>query len=324
MNRFSVSLTTAIIMSLIALPAGQLSAQDCGDMNGNGHTDVEDIIDVIEHIRCNGPIDSAYADIDDHFGITVADLFVFVNAICDKSTDRAVCNPIDTYTFTPTVDDTVYIPYFTGIAEDKNTVYLPLGTTFSLETHSAYIALLAEAAGSNGVFEFDSVINLREPMVPWSDCGSADTVLHFAALGCWPSAPPQGKQVPLSLRYVRVSAGEGDLVTAMVDRPDPLRSAVGKGSTYQSQIDLYIPVVVPVDVSFPMGDCNCDGGVNVADLICVIDFLFWLLPHCEPYLQPFGMLIMDIDCDGMENIADLTYLVSYLFQGGPPPCNPFR
>jgi hypothetical protein len=60
------------------------------------------------------------------------------------------------------------------------------------------------------------------------------------------------------------------------------------------------------------GDCNGDGKVNVADLTCFVDWLFF---NCLPPPNPE---VMNVDGAGGVNIADLTYLVSYLFYGGPP------
>ena len=60
------------------------------------------------------------------------------------------------------------------------------------------------------------------------------------------------------------------------------------------------------------GDCNGDGKVNVADLTCFVDWLFF---NCLPPPNPE---VMNVDGTGAVNVADLAYLVSYLFYGGPP------
>lgn len=61
-------------------------------------------------------------------------------------------------------------------------------------------------------------------------------------------------------------------------------------------------------------DWNDSGGVDVADLTCMVDYLFgdYSVSNC-PYR------FCDTDRSGSVDIGDLTYLVNFLFGGGPPP-----
>jgi hypothetical protein len=69
---------------------------------------------------------------------------------------------------------------------------------------------------------------------------------------------------------------------------------------------------------FVAGDCNNDETVNIADVVCLINYLFIEGP--PPVALPSG----DPNCDGGINIADVVYLVNYLFIQGPTPlmCDP--
>ena len=64
------------------------------------------------------------------------------------------------------------------------------------------------------------------------------------------------------------------------------------------------------------GDVDHSGGVNVADLIYLVDYIFF--GGDPPPCPEEG----DVDGSGAINVADLTYLVEYIFFDGPapPPC----
>jgi len=61
------------------------------------------------------------------------------------------------------------------------------------------------------------------------------------------------------------------------------------------------------------GDLNNDGTVNVADLVYLVDYLFFSGP------APLVSEAADTDGNCTTNVADVTYLVNYLYGGGPAP-----
>jgi len=69
---------------------------------------------------------------------------------------------------------------------------------------------------------------------------------------------------------------------------------------------------------FVAGDCNNDETVNIADVVCLVSYLFMAGP--PPVALPSG----DPNCDGKINIGDASYLINYLFIEGPAPlmCDP--
>ena len=69
--------------------------------------------------------------------------------------------------------------------------------------------------------------------------------------------------------------------------------------------------------SFLRGDCNGDGKVDIADAVCILDWLFagGDALGCVAATNTNG--------DGAANIADTTYLLNHLFSGGPAPVDPF-
>jgi len=67
-------------------------------------------------------------------------------------------------------------------------------------------------------------------------------------------------------------------------------------------------------VVYVCGDCNGDGVLDVADVVCEINYLFKGGPPPQPYA------VGDVNCDGVNDIGDVVYLINYLFKGGPAPC----
>jgi hypothetical protein len=70
---------------------------------------------------------------------------------------------------------------------------------------------------------------------------------------------------------------------------------------------------ISVFIDFVRGDANADGVINVADIVCVVNFLY---RNGDP---PTPMEAGDANCDGIVNVADVVYLVNYLYRGGDPP-----
>lgn len=61
------------------------------------------------------------------------------------------------------------------------------------------------------------------------------------------------------------------------------------------------------------GDANNDGGVNVGDIVFMINFTFKSGP--APLVRAFG----DVNSDCVLNVGDAVYLVNFIFKGGPAP-----
>jgi len=73
-------------------------------------------------------------------------------------------------------------------------------------------------------------------------------------------------------------------------------------------------LALPAQSQYLCGDADGSGEINVADVIYLVEYIFFGGPEPVPYLGG------DCDANGAVNIADLTYLVTYLFSGGPAPC----
>ncbi len=77
------------------------------------------------------------------------------------------------------------------------------------------------------------------------------------------------------------------------------------------------PIEVTVDLYiWTFGDANCDGIVDIDDVVYDLKYIFQGGPEPCP-----GVWVGDVDCSHTVDIDDVTYLLAYIFQGGPPPCD---
>ncbi len=97
--------------------------------------------------------------------------------------------------------------------------------------------------------------------------------------------------------------------------------SVDLGDTAQAQITIECndpenPVeIIPVFVYTILirGDANCDGKIDIADIIYLINYLFIGGP------PPLLLVQGDANADEIIDIGDVVYLINYLFIDGPPP-----
>lgn len=68
---------------------------------------------------------------------------------------------------------------------------------------------------------------------------------------------------------------------------------------------------------FQRGDTNDDGGIDIADGVTVLEYLFSEGP------TPGCLAAADINADSGLDIGDPIYVFNYLLLGGPPPTAPF-
>lgn len=78
-------------------------------------------------------------------------------------------------------------------------------------------------------------------------------------------------------------------------------------------INVYI-TVLDNSPAIACGDVNGDGGVNLADAIALISYIFGV-----GHSLPLGH--MDVNCDGKISMSDVVYLIWYIFANGSPPCD---
>ncbi len=293
----------------------------CGDVNGNGIIDIADVLDLLKYLGGNLDIDTANGDVDFRTGTTISDVWYFLNT-GEKGSSSVYCNPVDEYSFTIDETDTVYLPYRTGIGENLNEVYLPIAMTYHGMGGDFYWPLLTSAPDANGTFALTQSFVLDDTSGIMTGIGGDPLGDTLILQGVNFYGTFEGNRIYFSLRYDRVAPGEGVVAVVETDRYYPLWFSVGRNVSVMD-VDLFRPVIVYVDVSFPTGDCDCNGRIDIADLVCWIEHMFGFGPACEPYMQPYSIQILDVTCSGTADISDLVYLVDYMFSDGPAPCDPF-
>ncbi|MBU1318758.1 MAG: hypothetical protein KKG33_08930 [candidate division Zixibacteria bacterium] len=69
-----------------------------------------------------------------------------------------------------------------------------------------------------------------------------------------------------------------------------------------------------VEESFPRGDCDGSGEIDIDDVVYLIAYIFSGGPAPDPLESG------DVDCSTEIDIDDVVYLIEYIFTGGPAPC----
>ncbi|MFH1687142.1 MAG: MXAN_6640 family putative metalloprotease [bacterium] len=129
--------------------------------------------------------------------------------------------------------------------------------------------------------------------------------------------------VPLDSTIVPVLAFQ-DTVVAVLVRP-PQGTAVDSTSVLSFRADSYgnssvtASVTGTAKVMLYRGDMNFTGGIDIADLVYMVNYFFNGGPEPLPTVEA-----ADHTCDSAIDIADMVHLVQYMFsQGEPCPCNPY-
>ena len=78
----------------------------------------------------------------------------------------------------------------------------------------------------------------------------------------------------------------------------------------------YRSIGIPSGPAYLCGDADNSGGVDIDDVVYLINYIFAGGPEPNPYESG------DADCSGFVDIDDVVYLINYIFAGGPAPCDP--
>lgn len=302
-TRFSVLIF--FLCSLLFLAAVPTSAQDCGDMDGNGMLSIPDLTVLLNYFLQGGtpPVDSALMEFDDRIGITVGDLaaaFDCIPWVCDQF---CACGATQAYTYPVSQSDTVFLPSLSSIPADVDSVRLTVYQAIDSRcAYAAYVPYLVYGSS------WDSVFVETNAIIKAGDTAIAVTGNTWAGYGRRPLR---------SMTYVRQRPGVGSLVPQYETWFDNKRLAVARTDTLTFQYESYAPVVMNYEVSLCCGervgniDCSSDGVTDIADLNEMVNYLFLYVDEYE--LCCPAAANCDGDVNGDIDIGDLTALINFLF-----------
>ncbi len=308
-----------------------------GDCHVDGHVDLADVVQVVDYLFGSaGPIDCALAcDANDDDIIDVQDIITITSYV---ALDGTMPPPVGSCEQDPTpgtlfcdVDcNPPVIPPLSTEHRFELLVFQPQPQSLALSVACtspdplhAFSFGLCHDPSEGSVQQLDLGFDLQAnppdfyDMVIVSDGWSVAVVMSFLNSQPFPAGIEQ--------RVVEADY-EVDLTSPLGftefcpcetigDPPLEIRMVTEAGESIWPEFDCFTLVIVD-PLFFVRGDCNGDGGFNVADVVYLLEYLFIgsvALP-CED--------AGDIDDDGSLNIADPINYLAYLFSGGPPPAVP--
>ena len=91
----------------------------------------------------------------------------------------------------------------------------------------------------------------------------------------------------------------------------PLLDAIAFDSNRSGNTDIWM---IGIKLYCPCGDVNCDGLVNILDIVYLINYKY------KEGTAPDPINRADVNCDDEIDILDIIYLSNYKYKDGPDPC----
>lgn len=237
----------AALLVLAVTPA--LQGQVCGDANESGTLSLADPTRIIDHIAISGvPVDASVADCDGRAGITVSDVqalfryLFYMENVLD-------CSASETYSFSPAPNDTIFLPYMTGIDPSIDSVAIPIKVYWEVNTNSLYLPLSGEEADWGGYF-YPTAVVLPTIMSMARNIDGAWVVLVNEYS---PYEPIEGYNTSVTLIMRRINPGEATIQCETIALDDLRRPCVGKIDG-----DLHVPVITTSEVPAPSAHVSVD------------------------------------------------------------------
>jgi hypothetical protein len=239
-RRFSL-LVLVVLGLACGLPA---QAQICGDATDDGTVNIADMVTILEYIGQNSgiAIDLGNADCDGRAGITVSDAQALAKYLF-HGVQGLNCSPTGSYSFAPSLADTIFLPFMNSIPDDLDSVFLPMMISLEPNTDAFYVPTVYSQDGADAFFL--RRIDQRESIqVAAAEFLLGDSLVFFGT--DLSGSALDGHHEPLELVFWRQNPGVASLQTAAVNRSSLLAIAVEKDG------DLYTPVIQYYEVPVPV------------------------------------------------------------------------
>ena len=283
--------------------AGVISCDDACDGNDDGIIDVQDLIAIVNHITAFNPMPPPVGDCD--FDPTDDSLF------CDVG-----CDPPVVPATSP--DHTIKL-----VLVAKSPTQLQLALTF--DTPDPLLGFTFGVCHDPNFYQVDTVtegVDLNQNLPDFYEIVITPAGWTLAALMSALNAQVFPAGTDLGLFDVQYILGPQTPPTSEICPCDSLgepemalHMVTQSGTSVLPGVECVVPVIF--DPSFFMrGDCNGDGGFNVADAVFLLGYLFVLnvpLPCADA---------CDVNDDGALDISDPVNFLTHLFVGGAAPAPP--
>jgi len=233
------------ILLVVGLACGlPAQAQICGDANDDGTLTIADLVVIINYIGQSAPqeINPAKADCDGRTGITISDAQALARYLF-RAEEGLDCSPTGSYSFAPSLADTIFLPSMNSIPDDLDSVFLPMMVSLESNTDAFYVPTVYSQDGTDAFFL--RRIDQREYVQAAGASFLFEDSLTFYGTDFSGSAL-DGYHELFDLVFWRHNPGVVSLQTAAVNRSSLLSFAVEKDG------DLYTPVIQYYEVAVPV------------------------------------------------------------------------
>ncbi len=314
MKTFMIGIVVFVILS-----AGSVCATEaCGDANGDGVTNITDLVYMVEYLFGDGPPppDFNIADFDGYELLTISDVALLHSSAWACDIIEPLCPP-DEPPLEPVLDPNLWLMYPDHLPADSAVFTLPLTLKSEVNVYGMCLPFEIRVEGALPTVDsirlglsgsgFETGVNFHRICQPDGEILIGMQSLMFGVSGVdrfaeiFLSMPPSATDREISIDWVSLSPEQAPEQDSSL-----YPMIVGYCGSFAK-----VPQLYPHCCVIP-GDADQDGVCNISDAVYQLCYIFW---GCE-------LLCADAENangDANNNISDAIYIIQYVFNGGPPP-----
>ncbi len=303
-------LVAAVAMSGLDLRADTCDSLVCGDADGNGTYDINDLTFVTSFLYDGGPAPAVCGDIDGY------DLFTIRDIVVGATMQPANCVTQSKIVAQPSSQMMIW--YNRLFSQGQSSETFPLGfTNFSTASIKAFDLPLAVRVDNQ--IPLSLSVDLSSSTWPDQDIVvKIDTAAGTILLSDLDGSVAPGNytlcnitiQMPYSAntRYTRFDyALLAPFMTGVFEPPN-------SACHYPMFLDLNLDAWKPnLGTSCLCGDGNNTGRFTISDAVYILNAIF------AAGELPFPPCLGDANGSATVNVSDVVYLINFIFNGGPEP-----